>query len=75
LEKQNTILSESISVVKTVKEKWQNLQGEKRKAIYTKLVNVLLKSEEFEMIVNISNILEGIDDLIENLKDLEVNNF
>jgi hypothetical protein len=54
------ILSESISVVKTVKEKLQNPQGEKGKAIYKKLENVLSKNERFKIIEKISNILEGI---------------
>ena len=40
---------------------------------YKKLVNVLFKNEGFKIIENISNILEGIDNSMENLEDLEVN--
>lgn len=61
-------LSKSISVVKTVKEKLKNPQGDKEKAIYIKLVNILSKNERFKMIENISNILEGIDNSMENLE-------
>ncbi|VVC24287.1 Hypothetical protein CINCED_3A023829 [Cinara cedri] len=43
LEKQNMMLSESISIVKTVKEKLPSPQGAKGKAIYKKLENVLSK--------------------------------
>ncbi|KAL4097517.1 hypothetical protein QTP88_022289 [Uroleucon formosanum] len=50
LEKQNMMLSESISVVKIVKEKLQSPQGEKEKAIYKKLENVLSKNKGFEII-------------------------
>ncbi|KAL4097204.1 hypothetical protein QTP88_022015 [Uroleucon formosanum] len=72
LEKQNMMLSESISIVKIVKEKLQNPQGEKGKAIYKKLENVLSKNKGFEIIEQISNILEGIDNSMENLEDLNV---
>jgi len=73
LEKQNMMLSESISIVKIVKEKLQSPQGEKGKAIYKKLENVLSKNKGFEIIEQISNILEGIDNSLENLEDLNVN--
>jgi hypothetical protein len=73
LEKQNMMLSESISVVKTVKEKLQSPQGEKGKAIYKKLENFLSKNEGFKIIKKISNILEGVDSSIENIENLQVN--
>jgi hypothetical protein len=44
------MLSESISVVKTVKEKLQSPQGEKGKAIYKKLENVLLKMKDLKLL-------------------------
>jgi hypothetical protein len=44
LEKQNMMFFESISVVKTVKEKLQSPQEAKGKAIYKKLKNVLSKN-------------------------------
>ncbi|KAL4148721.1 hypothetical protein QTP88_002890 [Uroleucon formosanum] len=72
LEKQNMMLSESISVVKIVKEKLQSPQGKKEKATYKKLENVLSKNKGFEIIEQISNILEGIDNSMENLEDLNV---
>jgi hypothetical protein len=73
LEKQNITLSESISVVKTVKEILQSPQGEKGKAIYKKLENILSKNEGFKIIEKISNILEGIDSSMENIENLQVN--
>jgi hypothetical protein len=73
LEKQIVLLSESISVVKTVQEKLQSPQRAKGKAIYKKLENFLLKNEGFKIIENISNVLEGIDSSIENLENLQVN--
>uniref|UniRef100_A0A2S2NDW7 DUF659 domain-containing protein n=1 Tax=Schizaphis graminum TaxID=13262 RepID=A0A2S2NDW7_SCHGA len=73
LEKQNMMLSESISVVKTVKEKLQSPQGAKGKAIYQKLENVLSKNEGFKIIEKISNILDGIDNSMEHLENLQVN--
>jgi hypothetical protein len=51
------MLSESIFVAKTAKEKIRSPQREKGKAIYIKLVNIMLKYKGFEIIENISNIL------------------
>lgn len=66
------MLSESISVVKIVKEKLKIPQGEKGKSIYKKFENVLSKNEGFKIIEKVSNILEGIDNSMEDLKDLQV---
>lgn len=41
--------------------------------MYKKWVNILSKNEGFKIIENISNILGGKRSLLENLKDLEIN--
>lgn len=51
------MLSKSISIVKIVEKKLQSPQGEKGKATYTKLENILTKTKGFKIIKRISNIL------------------
>jgi len=67
------MLSESISVLKTVKEKLQNPQGEIIKYIYKKFKKLVTINTGFKIIDQISNILEGIDNSMENHEDLKVN--
>lgn len=67
--------SKYISVVKSVQEKLRSSQGAKGKAIYKKIrkYRYCQKMKDLKLLSEKSNILEGIENSMENLENLQLN--